>query len=156
MAAEASSVHSVRDRAHQHIIVLLTDGASNTGPPPLSAAQQAAERGVRIYPISFGTTNNVIMDCWSDLCDDLLGGPGFESRSGAGPDEVTLKQIAKMTGGKFYSATSAAELQMVFQKLRNYIAMTNETIEMSVFFAAIGAMMAITALILSLFWHPLL
>lgn len=143
-----------------HVIVLLTDGASNVGPPPLSAAQQAAERGVRIYPIGFGTTRNAIMDCWGLFDNGPLGSPDLESQSGGGsfgsePDELTLKQIAEMTGGKFYSATSAAELQMVFQNLHNYIAMTNKTMELSVFFAALGAVTAIIAWILSLFWHPL-
>ena len=37
------------------IIVLLTDGASNAGPPPLEAAEQAAARGLRVYTIGFGT-----------------------------------------------------------------------------------------------------
>lgn len=149
---------SVKREYMPHIIVLLTDGASNTGPPPLAAAQQAAERGVRIYSIGFGTTNAAIMDCWNRYPDDP---PGVEDHVGGGsfgngPDEATLKQIAEMTGGKFYSATSAAELQTVFQDLHNYVAMTNKTIEVSVFFAAIGAMMAMIALILSFLWHPLL
>jgi len=140
-----------------HIIVLLTDGSNNTGPSPLYAAQEAAERGVRIYSIGFGTTNNAIMDCWNMLGSN----PGVEPRVsgggfGNGPDEETLKQIAEMTGGEFYSATSADELNMVFQKLRSFIAMTNETIEISVFFAALGAVLVIIALILSLLWHPLL
>ena len=39
------------------IIVLLTDGASNTGPEPVEAAQQAVDRGIRIYTIGFGTEN---------------------------------------------------------------------------------------------------
>src|ERR1035437_5206138 len=39
------------------IIVLLTDGVSNTGTAPLDAAQQAAERGLRVYTIGFGTAN---------------------------------------------------------------------------------------------------
>ena len=39
------------------IIVLLTDGVSNAGPPPLDAAQQAVTRGVRVYTIGFGTAN---------------------------------------------------------------------------------------------------
>src|SRR6185436_12235515 len=39
------------------IIVLLTDGVSNAGPLPLEAAQQAADRGVRVYTIGFGTEN---------------------------------------------------------------------------------------------------
>ncbi len=144
-----------------HIIVLLTDGASNTGPPPLIAAQQAVERGVRIYTIGFGTTKKAVMDCGTSLSDNTYLSPGLESYSGGGTfgselDEATLRQIAEMTGGKFYTATSAAELQMVFQSLGNYIAMTNQTTEVSVFFAALGALLAITASLLSLFWHPLL
>ncbi len=143
-----------------HIIVLLTDGASNTGPSPLDAAQQAAERGVRIYPIGFGTTNSAIMDCWSIFDAELFADPGIESPAGAGfgsaPDEATLKEIAEMTGGKFFSATSAAELQMVFQNLHHTIAQTTKTIEVSVFFTALGVIMAIGALTLSMLWHPLL
>jgi Ca-activated chloride channel family protein len=37
------------------IIVLLTDGANNAGPEPVDAAQQAADRGLRVYTIGFGT-----------------------------------------------------------------------------------------------------
>jgi Ca-activated chloride channel family protein len=144
-----------------HIIVLLTDGASNTGPPPLLAARQAAERGVRVYSIGFGTTNAAIMDCWNRFPDDPPGSAGLESQVGGGsfgngPDEATLKQIAEMTGGKFYAATSAAELQKVFQDLHSYIAQTNTSIEVSVFFAAAGAALAMAAFILSILWHPLL
>ena len=144
-----------------HIVVLLTDGASNTGPPPLRAAQQAAERGVRIFSIGFGTTNAAIMDCWSRFPDDPPSDPNIESQvsggsSGNGPDQETLKQIAELTGGEFYSATSAAELHMVFEKLHSYVAMTNKTIEVSAFFAAIGTVMAMAAFLLSIFWHPLL
>ena len=144
-----------------HIIVLLTDGASNTGPPPLIAAGQAAERGVRIYAIGFGTTDAAIIDCWNFFLGDPPSSPGLESQvgsggSGNGPDHATLKQIAEITGGEFYSATSAAELQMVFQKLHEYIALTNQTIEISVYFAAIGAILAMVTLILSFFQHLLL
>ena len=42
------------------IIVLLTDGDSNTGPDPVAAAQQAVDRGVRIYTIGFGTQTGPI------------------------------------------------------------------------------------------------
>jgi len=143
-----------------HIIVLLTDGASNTGPPPLIAAQQAAERGVRIYAIGFGTTEAAVVDCWNLFLANPPSSPGLESQVGGGssgnwPDHTNLKQIAEMTGGEFYSATSAAELQMVFQKLHQYIALTNQTIEISVYFVAIGAILAMAALILSFFWHLL-
>lgn len=144
-----------------HIIVLLTDGASNTGPSALSAAQQAAERGVRIYSIGFGSTHSAIMDCWNPFPDDPPGSQGFEAKVGGGsfgnaPDEATLKKIAEMTGGEFYSATSAADLHMVFQELHSYVAMANKSIEVSVYFAAAGAMLAMTAFIFSVLWHPLL
>ena len=144
-----------------HIIVLLTDGASNSGPHPLLAAHQAEERGVRIYTIGFGTRKNSVMDCGTTLADNTYISPGLESYSSGGsfgtePDEATLKQIAEMTGGKFYAAASAAELQSVFQNLGSYIAPTNQTMEVSVYFAGMGAILLIAALLLSLRWHPLL
>jgi Ca-activated chloride channel family protein len=155
---QVTEAKSLKREYVPHIIVLLTDGASNTGPPPLLAAQQAAERGVRIYSIGFGTTNAAIMDCWNRFPDDPPGveDPLVGGSFGNGPDEATLKQIAELTGGKFYSATSAAELQSVFQDLHSYVAMTNKTIEVSVFFAALGAILALVALMLSMLWHPLL
>jgi hypothetical protein len=61
-----------------------------------------------------------------------------------------------MTGGDFYGATSAADLYMVFQKLHSYVALTNKAIEVSVFFAAAGTLLAIAAFIFSVLWHPLL
>jgi Ca-activated chloride channel family protein len=43
------------------IVVLLTDGANTTGIEPVPAAEIAAERGVRVYPIGFGTQNPTSM-----------------------------------------------------------------------------------------------
>jgi Ca-activated chloride channel family protein len=145
-----------------HIIVLLTDGASNAGPLPISAAEQAVERGVRVYTIGFGTTNNTSpMNCGDG---DLFGfGGGFGSPFGAGGgggfrreiDEDTLKQVADMTGGEYYVATSAGELQEVFRSLPTYVIATRETTEISVFFTAAAVLIAIMALFLALRWHPL-
>jgi Ca-activated chloride channel family protein len=90
-----------------HIIVLLTDGASNAGPLPLSAAEQAVERGVRVYTIGFGTTNNSsAMNCQDDEQFGGGGGgfgPAFGGGLGGGfrreIDDETLTQIEEMTGG---------------------------------------------------------
>src|SRR5688572_23478321 len=152
-----------------HIIVLLTDGASNAGPLPMTAAQQAVDRGVRVYTIGFGTTNNTSpMDCGDD--DPFGFGGGFGSPFGGGGsgfgggggggfrreiDEETLRQVANMTGGEYYIATSAGELQQVFQNLPTYVIATRETTEISVFFTAIAVLISILAMILSLRWHPL-
>jgi Ca-activated chloride channel family protein len=146
-----------------HIIVLLTDGASNAGPLPMNAAQQAVERGVRVYTIGFGTVNNSSpMNCGDE--DPFGFGGGFGSPFGGGGggggfrreiDEETLKQVADTTGGEYYVATSAGELQDVFANLPTYVIATRETTEISVFFTAIAVCIAILAMILSVRWHPL-
>lgn len=146
-----------------HIVVLLTDGASNAGPLPLSAAEQAVERGIRVYTIGFGTVNNSSpMNCGDG---DLFGfggfGSPFDQFGGGGGgfrreiDEDTLKQIADLTGGEYYAATSAGELLEVFRNLPTYVVATRETTEISVFFTAFAVLMAVLALVLALRWHPL-
>jgi Ca-activated chloride channel family protein len=148
------------------IIVLLTDGASNTGPWPLEAAQQAADRGVRVYTIGFGTENpdgGSLPFCGQQFWgggNDQFGGGGFGGGFGGGGfrrgiDEPTLKEIAAMTGGTYYAATSASELQKVFKELPTYLITRQETMEISVAFAALGALLMAIAIGLSLIWRPL-
>jgi Ca-activated chloride channel family protein len=145
-----------------HIIVLLTDGASNAGPFPLTAAEQAAARGIRVYTIGYGTTNgNSVMDCNDAFSNaDPFGGGGFGPLGGGGGfrrdiDEATLKEIASVTDGEYYVATSAGELEDVFQNLPSYVVVTEETIEIGAFFTAFAALLAILAMIFSMLWRPL-
>jgi len=150
-----------------HIIILLTDGASNAGPFPLTAAAQAAARGIRVYTIGYGTVNNTSpMDCSDNFGQDqfFFGGGGgfdFDQQGGGGRgfrltlDEDTLKQIADITGGTYYFASSASELEEVFQNLPSFVIATRETIEISVFFTAFAGFMILLAMSLSFRWHPL-
>jgi Ca-activated chloride channel homolog len=124
------------------IIVVLTDGVTTTGPEPLMAAQLAADRGVRVFTIGFGTEAG---------SSGLFGGGGGFRR---GLDEPTLIQIAEITGGEYYTAASAGELQKVFNELPTYLITREEIVEISVLFAAIGAYLAIMAVALALFWNP--
>src|SRR6266508_260666 len=151
------------------IIVLLTDGVSNAGPTPLDAAQQAVDRGVRVYTIGFGTANGA----GNPFCSQQFQGGGPLDGSGGfggggfggggfggggvrrGIYEDTLRQVAEMTGGTYYSAESAGELQDVFQNLPTYLITKHETTEISVAFIAIGALLAAIAIGLALIWHPL-
>jgi Ca-activated chloride channel homolog len=155
------------------IIVVLTDGVSNAGPLPIDAAQQAADRGVRVYTIGFGTADGSSFPA----CGVQFQGrePGDNQRFGGGGggqfgggggqfggggfrrgiDEDTLKQVADMTGGTYYSAESAGELQNVFQELPTYLITKHETSEVSVVFVALGALLAALAIMLSLRWQPL-
>ena len=138
--------------------MLLTDGASNVGPLPLDAAQQAADRGVRVYTIGFGTEFGGDMNCGSQSAErDLYGGGGnfyggpFGGGGGGfrrGIDEETLKQVSAMTGGEYYSAESAGELQAVFENLPTSYITRHEVTEISVFFAAAAALLAVLAIAL--------
>ena len=141
------------------IIVLLTDGVSTTGTPPLTAAQQSIDRGIRVYTIGFGTDHNTsIPNCGFQNGADPFGGQFFGG-GGGGPrreiDEETLKQVADMTGGSYHLAASANELQDVFQNLPTQLMTVTETTEVSVMFVVIGAMLVTLAMALSLIWHPL-
>jgi Ca-activated chloride channel family protein len=147
------------------IVVLLTDGVNNAGPLPVDAAKQAADRGVRVYTIGYGTAEGAPLDtqCASQFLGNepfFGGGPGGGFGGGAGRfrrgiDEDTLKAVATTTGGSYYSAESASELQSVFAKLPTSLIMKHEVVELSVGFVGIGALLAVLALLLAQVWRPL-
>jgi Ca-activated chloride channel family protein len=143
-----------------HIIVLLTDGVSNSGPYPVDAAQEAVLRGIRVYTIGFGTSNPGSMrNCSQFGSFGYSGEPFFQGGGGGGfrrgIDESTLINIAEMTGGEYYSATSASELQEVFRNLPTYLITVKEFIEISFIFTAIGAFLAALAIVLAMIWNPI-
>jgi Ca-activated chloride channel family protein len=134
------------------IVVLLTDGANTAGIEPVPAARIAASRGVRVYPIGFGTTNPTSMVCSAAQ----LGGTDFGNRGpggfpGAGPgrrnflvaDEATLRQVATITGGTYFSATGAEALQGVLADLPRQIESTTRDVEVSVALAGLAAVLVL-------------
>jgi Ca-activated chloride channel family protein len=94
--------------------------------------------------------------------DDRFGGGGGPQFGGGGGrgfrrgiDEATLIQVADMTGGEYYAASSASELQQVFESLPITFTSNEEETEIGFIFAGIGALLALLALGLSLRWNPL-
>jgi hypothetical protein len=65
-----------------------------------------------------------------------------------GIDEQTLREVADMTGGAYYPATSAAELQHVLAGLPITVLMKEEYGEISAAFVALAMLVAVPALIL--------
>jgi Ca-activated chloride channel family protein len=154
------------------IIVLLTDGVSNTGPQPVAAAQQAVDRGIRVYTIGFGTAAGAAFEptCARQFIGrEPLTGPGFGPGGGLGGggapgaqggfrrgiDEATLKTVADMTGGEYYPAESAGELQAVFDKLPTYLIMKHEVLELSAVLVGAAVVLIAVALALAQAWRPL-
>jgi Ca-activated chloride channel family protein len=147
------------------IIVLLTDGASNAGPLPVDAAQQAADRGDRVYTIGFGTAEGGISDpsCAPRFVggEPGVGGPPFAGGQPGlggfrrGIDEATLKQVADLTGGSYYPAESAGELDKVLAGLPTSLITKHEVVEIGVAFVAVSVVLTAFALLLGRAWRPL-
>ncbi|MFM6849599.1 MAG: VWA domain-containing protein [Terrabacter sp.] len=142
------------------IIVLLTDGANTRGVSPAKAAEQAAARGVRVYPIGFGTTNPTQMACTRDQYGgfaqprfrDFGGGPGGP---GAGRnflvvDERALRGVAQTTGGEYFAATDADALTKVLADLPKHVTVTEQDVDLSAAFAVVAAAVLLAGLALSI------
>jgi Ca-activated chloride channel family protein len=150
------------------IIVVLTDGVSNAGPAPVDAAQQAADRGIRVYPIGFGTANAGGLEprCRAQFIGrepiggQQFGGGGFFGNGNQGGfrrgiDEETLKQVAAITDGQYYPAESAGDLEKVFEALPTSLIMKHDVAEISVVFVTASVVLAGGAVLLSRIWRPL-
>lgn len=148
------------------IIVLLTDGANTRGPLPVDAAQQAADRGLRVYTIGFGTTEFSQMVCSRsqmgvDGFSGAFGGPGEPGFFGGGGrwrrylllDEPTLRSVAEITGGEYYRAEDAEQLLQVFLDLPKQISLQTERLEISAAFVGLGAVYLLAAAGLSMRWN---
>jgi Ca-activated chloride channel family protein len=143
------------------IVVLLTDGANTRGITPQDAARQAAARGVRVYPIGFGTTQPTQMVCTRDqLGGGLFDGPPGGFGGGLGPggrnflvvDEAALKTVAATTGGEYFKASGADQLQGVLADLPKHVDVQEREVEISVAFAALAGLLLLGGLGLTGRW----
>lgn len=121
------------------VIVLLSDGENTTRPDPLAAAQVAASRGIRIYTVGVGTTSGI------DLHVN-----GFTVHTQM--DEATLKQIAQITGGTYYSPQDAAQLADVYQQLDPKLTVKQEETEITSLLAGAGLLVLMVGGVLSVLW----
>ncbi len=120
-------------------IIMLTDGQRTTGPDPLDAAKMAAERGVRVYTVGIGTTQG-----------EVIGFEGWSMRVKL--DEETLKNISLLTHGEYFYAGTAEDLKKVYQSLSSRIVVERKETEITALFAGAGALLALLAAALSLWW----
>jgi Ca-activated chloride channel homolog len=121
------------------VIVLLTDGQRTTGPDSMDAAKMAADRGIKIYTVGIGTKEG-----------DTIGFEGWSMRVRL--DEETLKQVASATRAEYFYAGNANDLKKVYQSLGTRLSAQKKETEISALFAALGALLALTAAGLSVWW----
>lgn len=112
-SAIASSVNRLRtSKTKSKIVILLTDGVSNTGTiSPLVAAEAAKALGVKIYTIGAGTKGLVPYPF-----KDIYGRTIYKNIP-IEIDEASLKKIADITGGKYYRATDTESLRKIYEDI---------------------------------------
>lgn len=110
--AIATAVNRLRDSdARSKVVVLLTDGLNNRGEvDPLTAARAAEALGVRIYTIGAGSDGEMVRQVSG------LFGPK-RVRVPVEIDEETLKEVAAMTGGRYFRATSEEKLEAIYAEI---------------------------------------
>lgn len=96
-------------KAKSKSIILLTDGSNNAGDvPPVTAAQIAKQKGIKIYTIGVGTNGKM------QIADPY----GFSTTTlETKIDEPLLQSMAKMTGGKYFRAKDERMLKHVFEEI---------------------------------------
>jgi Ca-activated chloride channel homolog len=141
------------------VIVVLTDGANTQGVEPATAAETAAVRGVRVFTIGFGTTTPSPMACTGKQAGSWAGGGlggSFGRGGGRNPriiDEPNLQAIAETTGGQYYKAESADQLQEALDDLPSHVAVVKKHVDVASWFAGAGGLLVAVAIGLSLWWN---
>jgi Ca-activated chloride channel family protein len=120
-------------------VILLSDGQRTTGPDPIEIAKMAADRGVRVYTVGFGTT-----------AGEIIGFEGWSFRVRL--DEETLKTVAQMTRGEYFYAGTAADLKKVYQTLHARLSLEKKETEVTAIFSGVAALLALLSGLLSLLW----
>ena len=109
----ANAANMLKDsKAKSRVIILLTDGANNSGEvSPETAADAARALGIKVYTIGMGRTGEVPVPV-----DSPFGGKEIVYQE-SDLDEDLLQQIAQMTGGQYFRATDTADLQRIYERI---------------------------------------
>ena len=120
-------------------VILLTDGRRTTGLLPADAARLAAERGIKVYTVGFGTPEGgtAPLDGYSIFM-------AF--------DEEALRTIADITKAEYFHAATGAELLKVYEGLSSKLVLNRSRTEVTFLFGAAAALLMALSAALSLLW----
>lgn len=121
------------------VMVLLTDGQNTAGPDPMEAAQMAANRGVKIFTVGFGTKDG-----------EIIGFDGWSMRVRL--DEDTMKKVANLTLGEYFYAGSGTDLKKVYEALKSRLVFEKKETEVTALFAYLAGLLMLAAATLSFWW----
>ncbi len=109
----ATSVNRIKNsQAKSKVIILVTDGANNTGNiDPITSAKTAAAFGIKVYSIGAGTPGETMIP----IDDPNFGRRMVPIRSDLNEDE--LLRIATESNGKYFRAKSEGSLKNIFKEI---------------------------------------
>jgi Ca-activated chloride channel homolog len=145
----ATGVSRLKDsEAISRVVILLTDGENNRGEvAPMTAAEIAKTFGIRVYTVGVGSVGTAPYPVQTPF--------GIELRDmEVKIDEDLLTQIASITGGQYFRATSNKKLEEIYkeidalEKSKIDVQQYNRKSEEFLPFAILGALFLIAGLFL--------
>jgi len=108
----ATAISRLKDsKAISKVIILLTDGVSNMGALDASSAAEIAKMyGIRVYTIGVGTMGTAPYPVQTPFGVQM-------QQMEVKIDEPLLKQVASLTDGRYFRATSNKKLQEIYQAI---------------------------------------
>jgi Ca-activated chloride channel family protein len=100
-------------------IVLLSDGRSTVGQPPLTVADRARKLRIPVYTVALGNS----------------------------PGTSTLQEIARVTRGRFYQASDASRLSEIYRNLGARFSTKKEKQEVTAGFAGAGFVLLMAGMV---------
>ena len=110
----ATAVNRLKEsKAKNRVIILLTDGVNNTGfIDPQTAAELAAEYGIKVYTVGIGT-NGMALSPYALNADGSI----IYRMQQVDIDEPLMKKIAQVTKGRYFRATNNQKLQQIYDEI---------------------------------------
>lgn len=125
MGLAVSVLHLEKSSSESKVVILLTDGVNNAGEVlPLSAAKAAKELGIKVYTIGIGGVEPVELE----FVNPETGIVTKADLPEGGFDQTLLEEIASVTGGNFYKASSPGMLETVLQGI-DYLETNKKIVE---------------------------
>jgi len=118
--AIANCANRLREsKAKSKVVILLTDGVNTVGKvDPVTAAKAAAVLGIRIYTVGIGKEGGAPIPVFDPYRGKVyLRDPATGGLLKTELDEKTLKEIAKLTKGRYYRATNEEKLEKIFEEI---------------------------------------
>ncbi|MCU1354402.1 MAG: hypothetical protein JWM05_3611 [Acidimicrobiales bacterium] len=121
-------------------VVLLADGAKDSGRSLSSAARTAATQRVPVFTIAYGTASGTV----------TVGGTVVPVPA----DPGILAQVAKVSGGADFTAATSAQLRGVYDHIGTTIGTATRQVELTLPLATLAAMLLVVALGATMVWSP--